>query len=467
MATRLFAASVRCVSHIRAVPVSGSMMIATMKPVPNKIIALIALVACSLSIAGLCNGRGEPIAISEIPMSHPPQWSSDGETVFAFVDDKIVAVASGGGEVSGFTEIEGSGHGQFAPSVSTRGEIVFLSHIEKGLFSFLGRNPERYDILLATDAGARVKTLIASVDEKSNPVWSPDGSRIAFLSFPSAGPGVNDSHENGTKLSKIGTIASDGSDLRFIDNLANPMTLAWSPDGSRIATIETRISNPNLGLRISTVGLDGAAKQIVYEHTGFGAELDLTDVEGPLIVLNPDHIEFSRSGDEVFFLTHDWEDHRFGINAAMVDGSQWRLLGDYLASYVRVSGMDVSPLGDELAVTVESITTSQGGVAELLIIDIDTGSRKTLFRFEHFDRDGIGARVLRASWSPDGRRIAVALYESKRLDIPNLPAYESVVLCVLDSNGATTRKLIQRNDDMELIPARGKCSLQQLPPKRD
>ncbi len=49
------------------------MMIA-MKPVPNKVIALIALIACFLSIAGPCNGRGEPVEVTVRPagFSLPP-----------------------------------------------------------------------------------------------------------------------------------------------------------------------------------------------------------------------------------------------------------------------------------------------------------------------------------------------------------------------------------------------------------
>jgi hypothetical protein len=52
----------------------------------------------------------------------------------------------------------------------------------------------------------------------TDPAWSPDGSRIAFVSDRADSPGIH-------------TIAPDGSDLRFLGPGSEP---DWSPDGSRI-----------------------------------------------------------------------------------------------------------------------------------------------------------------------------------------------------------------------------------------
>ena len=46
-----------------------------MRSVPNKVVVLIALLACFLSIAGPCNGRGEPVVVT---VTSVPVWPLPG-----------------------------------------------------------------------------------------------------------------------------------------------------------------------------------------------------------------------------------------------------------------------------------------------------------------------------------------------------------------------------------------------------
>jgi dipeptidyl aminopeptidase/acylaminoacyl peptidase len=62
-----------------------------------------------------------------------------------------------------------------------------------------------------------------------DPVWSPDGDRIAFRSY--RGPDPDD-----TYVQDLYTVAPDGSDLRRVtDGDVTATAPAWSPDGERIA----------------------------------------------------------------------------------------------------------------------------------------------------------------------------------------------------------------------------------------
>lgn len=60
-------------------------------------------------------------------------------------------------------------------------------------------------------------------DNAGQPVWSPDGERIAFLSFRDGNP-------------ELYSMKADGSDqTRLTSGPAEDVDPAWSPDGRRIA----------------------------------------------------------------------------------------------------------------------------------------------------------------------------------------------------------------------------------------
>ena len=63
------------------------------------------------------------------------------------------------------------------------------------------------------------------------PVWSPDGHQIAFVSAPD-------------RSQEIYVMNADGSpQTRLTNNLADDYSPAWSPDGRQIAFISDRDGN--------------------------------------------------------------------------------------------------------------------------------------------------------------------------------------------------------------------------------
>jgi Tol biopolymer transport system component len=82
--------------------------------------------------------------------------------------------------------------------------------------------------------GIEVRTLGSADATDYDPVWSPDGSTLAFLS-ERCHP-VSDRCPEKSKPASLVVTNPDGSERReLIGGLEDPVTVAWSPDGSRIA----------------------------------------------------------------------------------------------------------------------------------------------------------------------------------------------------------------------------------------
>jgi Tol biopolymer transport system component len=139
--------------------------------------------------------------------------------------------------------------------------------------------------------GIERRTLGSADATDYDPVWSPDGSRLAFLSEP-CHP-VSDRCPEKTKSASLMVTNPDGSGRReLIGGLEDPVTVAWSPDGSRIAI------DPFPGPKITVVSVaDGRAttlaagqfpiwtpdgSAIAYETAGVYGEdaIDLVNADG-------------------------------------------------------------------------------------------------------------------------------------------------------------------------------------------
>jgi Tol biopolymer transport system component len=84
--------------------------------------------------------------------------------------------------------------------------------------------------------------LTASGASSTNPAWSPDGSKIAFASTAAL-----DGSDAANGTSNVWVMNADGSNLRPLTNLTTPNTFSftpiWSPDGSRVAFRSARALN--------------------------------------------------------------------------------------------------------------------------------------------------------------------------------------------------------------------------------
>src|SRR6478735_7386121 len=141
-----------------------------------------------------------------------------------------------------------------------QGKIVFSSN--RGLGKSQAATPNSTGniwIMNADGNGASPLTMLTVAGADSyDPVWSPDGTRIAFTSWRSTYGG-----DSGSPNSTIWVMNADGTGAMPLINTARNVWdqndyAVWSPDGDRIAFLEQHFSKyaPPC-LYVSVINADG------------------------------------------------------------------------------------------------------------------------------------------------------------------------------------------------------------------
>lgn len=197
------------------------------------------------------------------------QWSPDGSHILFNAGPYINAVDAEGSRVqriadtSGEVSFDGAAHDHFGTmtyfDVSPDGSRLVYSTcrypyppgeidyqfaegrpgwvLRRVSFNIIQYVPYRYaeiqrysfEIAVSNIDGTEPRRLTDNGAFDSYPVWSPDGTRIAFISDRSG-------REGNVYPKKLYTMAADGSDERLVyDESANSPT--WSPDGRLIAFV--------------------------------------------------------------------------------------------------------------------------------------------------------------------------------------------------------------------------------------
>ena len=117
------------------------------------------------------------------------------------------------------------------PGVSAKGSSPLTTNVFNGRIAFAStRNSQAFDIYTITPDGSFPLRLTDDVSQVHNfptydfdPTWSPDGSKIAFVS----------NREGGFQIFSMN---ADGSNVQRLTNQpADNYQPAWSPDGTKIA----------------------------------------------------------------------------------------------------------------------------------------------------------------------------------------------------------------------------------------
>lgn len=129
-----------------------------------------------------------------------------------------------------------------------------------GVFStrvaYVVKAGSRYQLQIADADGENAQTALASREPIISPAWSPDGSKLAYVSFEAKKPVVY-IHSLATGLRSV--VAN------FKGSNSAP---AWSPDGNKLAVVLTKDGQSQL----YTVNADGSGVRRIASSSGIDTE---------------------------------------------------------------------------------------------------------------------------------------------------------------------------------------------------
>ena len=341
-----------------------------------------------------------------------PQWSSDG-TRIVFGGPRIYVVESDGSRLQWVDGPENYSDGIYSPSISPDGSrMAFVTYRYKtdGLHN--------WEIGTSALDGSDERRLTKNEALDVNPVWSPDGTLIAFLSTRDSGY---------VGKFNLYVMQADGSDVRSVvpsvQSSSSPGL--WSPDGSRLAF---RGEGPIWG--------EGP----IYVVSSNGLDLRKLGSAMGQPAWSPDgqHLGYAR-------VDPDGEDNLFTLVIVSVDGSEKREIFS-------------APFSDSVRANwysyVSDITWSRDG-SEIRFVAtqfVPVPTRGDSFRevtgVHAIKTDGSGLRMMAeleppglTAWSPDGSSIAVSM-DYVRFK-PFVVDSNSVLLYTVDSNGSDMRVLLR------------------------
>ena len=400
---------------------------------------------CVMALVGLGIGLGERGLLggqSEIAfgMDPTPKWTPDGSSiVFGHGDGRIYVVSTDGSRLDSISEGSGRYDIDISPSLSPDGSKIAYSTLRHEIGIFWGRS-RHFEIVTSRLDGSDNRRLTENESADRYPVWSPDGSQIAFA--------------RGTGLF---VMSSDGSDVRQIVSLDYGVALppAWSPDGRRLAFV-TKDSDSNSSDYIAhIVEVDGTGVTKIEETLSPSVVLDpprgYQEDRPPHIAIN--RPEWSPDGMHIAF--GKLLRNRIKLYVTAVDSS--------MPIELPIGGLNISWSPDSLEIVSGSFIVKIDGSSVIDSLSLDDSAASPLFMPR-----GIGSF---AAWSPDGSRIAInaqpategrLLYDLDELDdiertIESTPSNApGVVLYAMNKDGTDRRILVEQNEDGSLSPGNGR-----------
>jgi len=244
------------------------------------------------------------------------------------------------------------------------------------------------DLEIVPVSGGARRSLVTGSAQDSLPEWSPDGTKVLFISDRTGNHDVWIVDTAGGEPRNLTNWPSDESDA------------AWSADGSSVYFLSDRDSSPLRDLWSVPVG-GGAPRRITRVGTVAG-------------------LTVSQTSSDVFVDTFGGSEGQLVFNRLLPDG-RLQVLWDR-SNALGVNRGGIMPSGDSLALLVQS---PSGGFGTMLI-PASGGEGRPLLGTNEFVTD----------WSPDGRQV---------LYISGLPPHGDVY--IMSMGDGAIRRVTDSPDD--------------------
>jgi TolB protein len=162
-------------------------------------------------------------------------------------------------------DVEALGHGSTPTQVRAVAhriaDVIYQKLTgERGIFStriaYVVKSTGRYELQVADSDGANPQTPLATTEPLISPAWSPDGGKLAYVSFESKKPVI--------------FVFDLAAGRRYVvaNFKGSNSAPAWSPDGKHLAIVLTKDGNSQLYL----VNADGSGARRLATSPGIDTE---------------------------------------------------------------------------------------------------------------------------------------------------------------------------------------------------